>query len=222
MIRAMNPIVITLLVCLLFASAGCEDRKQRIAMLEESNQQLLDDLQAAREELVTCRQSNEACQGDIAAARGRIGELSNQLAAKSQAPPGWTAVPGGGMIAIPGSVLFDDGDAGLRKGDKRSLEQIVSTLRSDYAAKDVLVIGHTDDSRINKSGYKDNYQLSTERALTVVRWLQAQGINAERLVAGGCGEHRPRVANSSPENKERNRRVEIFALDMAVRTASAR
>ena len=59
----------------------------------------------------------------------------------------------------------------------------------------------------------DNYQLSTERALAVARHLVSRGVPPGRLIAGGCGEHRPREANTSKTNRAANRRVEIFALE---------
>ncbi|RME41480.1 MAG: flagellar motor protein MotB, partial [Planctomycetota bacterium] len=73
--------------------------------------------------------------------------------------------------------------------------------------------GHTDDTPIRKSGWKDNYELSAQRALAVVRYLGSKGIDFKRLIACACGEHRPRVPNRSAAERARNRRVEIFAVD---------
>ncbi len=204
----------------LLLGTGCNDPKQRIAMLEESNQSLLADLQRTRAELDRCRESNELCQRDIAAARGQINSLNTQLATMPEdVPEGWTAVPGGAMIAIEGSVLFDSGKAVVKSSGQNTLEDILVPLRSEYADKDVLVFGHTDDMPIRKSGWKDNYELSTQRSLAVVRWLKEHGVSPNRLVACGVGEYRPRVPNTSANNRAKNRRVEIFALDAEVKTA---
>ena len=92
-------------------------------------------------------------------------------------------------------------------------------VNSEYATHDVLVYGHTDDVPIKKSGWKDNFELSAQRALSVVRYIQGRGVNPTRLVAAGCGEHRPVVANTSSASRTKNRRVEIYALDVAVQTA---
>ncbi|HRX87797.1 MAG TPA: OmpA family protein, partial [Phycisphaerae bacterium] len=64
------------------------------------------------------------------------------------------------------------------------------------------------------------YELSAERALAVVRWLKERGVSPSRLVACGVGEYRPRVPNTSRDNRAKNRRVEIFALDAEVKTAA--
>lgn len=215
MTRALKSCALLTLIALPLA-AGCNDTKGRIALLEESNQKLLNDLQRAQAELGRCRDANNSCGAELASARGELDNLRNQPA---QVPEGWTAVPGGAMIAIEGSVLFDSGKVKLRSGAQQTLEQIYDVLRSEYADKDVLVYGHTDDEPIKKSGWQDNYELSAERSLAVVRWLKERGIEPGRLVACGVGEYRPRVPNSSRENKAKNRRVEIFALDAEVRTA---
>ena len=75
------------------------------------------------------------------------------------------------------------------------------------------MFGHTDSDPIRKSGWKDNRELSAQRALAVVRQLQTAGISGGQLVACGWGEHRPLVENSTNTAKAKNRRVEIFAVD---------
>jgi len=144
------------------------------------------------------------------------------MPAAQPAPAGWTAVPGGGMIAIEENILFPPGKIALRDEAKKTLDAIVSTLEGEYSGKDIMVFGHTDDRPIKKSGWDDNWQLSTERSLAVVRYLAEHGVNAERLVAAGCGEHRPRAANTSEPNRLSNRRVEIFAIDAQARTGRGR
>ena len=224
MMKRTKPIVCVVLLAGVVALTGCDDPKQRIALLEESNQQLMDDLNASRSELDALRQANDDCQSQLASARRDAATCRDQLASQpaEQVPAGWQAVPGGAMIAIEGSVLFDSGKAKLRSQAQRTLEDVVSALRGQYSDKEILVFGHTDDQPISKSGWQDNYELSAERALAVVRWLKDRGVQPDRLAAAGCGEYRPRVPNSSADNRQKNRRVEIFALDGVQRTASAR
>jgi chemotaxis protein MotB len=163
----------------------------------------------------------DTCQQQLAAARNELAALQDQVAREPepQVPDGWTAVPGGAMIAIEGWALFDTGKATIQEGSKRILGLIVDTLKNDYPTKDVLVFGHTDNDQpsptgvTRTSGYKDNWELSAQRALSVARHLSSEGIQSERIVACGCGEYRPRVPNDSERNKQKNRRVEIFVLD---------
>jgi chemotaxis protein MotB len=122
------------------------------------------------------------------------------------------------MIAIEENILFAPGKVTLRDEARKTLDAIVSTLEGEYGSKDIMVFGHTDDRPIKKSGWADNWQLSTERGLAVVRYLREHGVAAERLVAAGCGEYRPRVPNTTEPNRLSNRRVEIFAIDAQART----
>ena len=127
--------------------------------------------------------------------------------------PGWTAIPGGAMIAIEGSVLFASGKVALKTEAGRTLSGVVSAINGEYGDKEILVFGHTDATPIRKSGWKDNWQLSTERALSVVRHLQAQGVDPSRLAACGAGQYRPRATGSDKGARAKNRRVEIFAVE---------
>jgi len=75
----------------------------------------------------------------------------------------------------------------------------------------VRVVGHTDDQALRSLRYQDNYELSRERAATVVRVLQRTIDNPGRLSATGVGSSQPaRTPVSDPANRALNRRVEIF------------
>lgn len=202
---------------------GCgPDPKERIALLEESNRELTDQLNRLHPELDALRSERDACEQGLAAARGETSTLRDQLAARPRedVPEGWTAVPGGAMIAIEGWALFDSGKVTIQDGSKRILDLIVSTVQNEYPNKDVLVFGHTDNAPIKVSGWKDNWELSGQRALSVVRYFSSRGVAPNRLVACGCGEFRPRQPNDSKRSMQKNRRVEIFVLDPQPRTGT--
>ncbi len=185
------------------------------AELEDRNQKLAAQLSKARSDLDAERRARGDMDQRLNAALRDIDGLRGQVAQRPETPTpaGWTAVPGGGMIAIEENILFQPGKVALREEARKTLDAIVSTLEGEYAGKDIMVFGHTDDRPIKKSGWDDNWQLSTERGLAVVRSLREHGVSPERLVAAGCGEHRPRKANDSEPNRLSNRRVEIFAID---------
>ncbi len=217
-----------LLVGVVVGVSGCgADPKERIALLESENQQLLDELANLRASDGTAQRDRDMCEQELASLRsdnsslrGRISSLeSRKVAVQPEVPAGWTAVPGGAMIAIPGEVLFKSGKAALRSDARRVLDSVAQVVNSEYSTKDVLVYGHTDNVPITKSHWKDNYELSAQRALAVVRHLQGRGVSPSRLVAAGCGEHRPAAGNDSAEARSKNRRVEIYVLDATVQTA---
>lgn len=207
----------TALWCVTLAS-GCGNPKERISQLEGENQNLAQQLNRARGERDAAQRAREDLNRRLEAAMRDADGLRAQLAEKpmEEAPPGWTAVPGGAMIAIEGDVLFAPGKVTLRDNARRTLDAIASTVSGQYTDKDILIFGHTDDRPIKKSGWADNWELSAERSLAVVRYLQEHGVSSSRLVACGCGENRPRTDNNNDANQAKNRRVEIFALDPAV------
>jgi len=224
--RSLAAGTLIVLVAMLVTTGCGPDPKERIAQLDLENQQLMDDLAGARGDAQQARSDQDLCELELATLRADNDNLRTQLTDARANPPatdtpeGWTAVPGGAMIALPGEVLFRAGKVDLRPEARRALDDVVRVLRSEYADRDVLVYGHTDGDPIKKSGWKDNLELSAQRALAVVRHLHGRGIAPARLVAGGCGEHRPVSANASSAGKAKNRRVEIYVLDAVVQTAS--
>lgn len=189
--------------------------------LEAENQRLHGQLNDTQNALTNALRERDMLDSRIRGMQNDINSLRAELQGRpviEEAPPGWTAVPGGGMIAIEENILFAPGKAVLRDDARKTLNNIVSTLSGEYGGKDIMVFGHTDDRPIKKSGWADNWQLSTERGLAVVRYLKDNGVAPDRLVAAGCGEHRPRVPNTSEPNRLSNRRVEIFAIDAAPRS----
>lgn len=217
--RSITLLAVVLLCGGALATVGCSDelktKDAHIALIEDTNQRLTEDLAAAQRRTDDLMRQGDECNAQLVAARSGMDDLKAQLAAVPQptTPEGWQSVPGGAMIAIEGSVLFSSGKAALRDRGRSTLAAITSTIRAEYPTKDIYVMGHTDDVPIKKSGWKDNYELSAQRALSVVRYLADHGIDPRRLVACGAGQHRPRVPNANDDNRTRNRRVEIYAVD---------
>jgi flagellar motor protein MotB len=213
-------------VIVLACLCGCTQKlEKRIIMLEdanrmlgEANRDLADRLNKAYATIERARKDRGAFDNALLAARQDAEDLRGELAnmpLPEEAAPGWTPVPGGAMIAIADDILFPSGSAKLKKEAQKTLDAVASAIAGQYAEKDVLVFGHTDNQPISKSGWKDNYELSAQRALAVTRYLQSHGVSASKLIAAGCGEHRPRASNASTSGMAANRRVEIYAIDMA-------
>ncbi len=205
-------------LCGLLTATGCGDKEQ-IAMLEDENRGLYANLELLRSEMDSAKQQRDRCETDLLAMQQNNNDLRTRLAGmppQVDLPGQWQAVPGGAMIAIPGNVLFSSGKVKLKRDSKSVMSRIASEIQSNFPSKDIYVFGHTDTDPIKKSKWQDYRQLSSERALAVVRHLQSQGVSPSRLVACGCGEHRPATSNKSSSGKSKNRRVEIFAVDPAM------
>lgn len=112
-------------------------------------------------------------------------------------------------VTLPNTILFASGKAQLKSSTIRELGQVASVLKSKYASRRVDVVGHTDSDPIKKSGWADNWELSAQRALSVLRDLEKKGVSPGLLRACGCGSSRSVAPNNSSTNKAKNRRVEI-------------
>jgi chemotaxis protein MotB len=121
------------------------------------------------------------------------------------------ALRGGRMVLVlSNDVLFDSGRTLLKPRGKQALGQIAAVLTTLQGRK-FQVAGHTDNEPIRLSPYASNWELSAARALEVVRFLVQSGhMRPEALSAAGYGEFDPVSPNDGPENKARNRRIEIL------------
>ena len=114
-------------------------------------------------------------------------------------------------IQIDGRLLFESGSAKL-KDDARIIFANLGHMFREYADYRVAIRGHTDDRDIETAQFPSNWELSAVRATTVLRFFIQQGIDPERMTATGYADFLPLVANTTPENRARNRRVE-FVLE---------
>jgi chemotaxis protein MotB len=105
-------------------------------------------------------------------------------------------------------LLFASGKATL-EGRAYSLLGEISQLLNVDETHPIDVDGNTDDVPIHSSVFPSNWELSTARASTVVRFLIERGVSASRLTAAGYSDERPVDSNSTAAGRARNRRVEI-------------
>lgn len=117
----------------------------------------------------------------------------------------------GVLVRMSGSFLFDSGRAELKPNVLPVLDVVAAELRT--LPNDVRVDGHTDNVPVNSPRYPTNWELSSARALAVIRYLaESGGVPASRLIAAGYGEFRPLAPNDTREQRSLNRRVEIRVL----------
>lgn len=112
-----------------------------------------------------------------------------------------------GVVLNMNDILFNFNSAELTEEAKKELERIAPIL-GRYPDHEIRISGHTDS--VGNDDY--NMRLSEERSRSVVRELQRLGVNARRLSYRGFGESRPVAPNTTPENRAKNRRVEILIV----------
>ncbi|HLZ66343.1 MAG TPA: peptidoglycan -binding protein [Aliidongia sp.] len=121
----------------------------------------------------------------------------------------------GDRFVFQSEVLFDPGMANLEPGARKQLEPVVSALKQisggipDNINWILEVDGHTDNRPIATAQFPSNWELSTARAVSVIRFLIDQGIPSEHLAAAGFGEWQPLDKANSDDARRRNRRIEL-------------
>jgi chemotaxis protein MotB len=115
------------------------------------------------------------------------------------------------VIQLPQDILFESGSATLGADGRGTLAEVAAVL-ADIDDRSFQVEGHTDDVPIATARFPSNWELSTARALSVVRLLVDRGVNPMTLSGAGYGEFRPVAQNDTPDGRRRNRRIEIVML----------
>jgi len=112
------------------------------------------------------------------------------------------------IIRIHEKGSFPSGSAILNAGFEPVMDKITEAVKNTQG--EIAVAGHTDNIPIATNWYRSNWELSVSRAVTVAHHiLKDKAINPKRIVLEGYAETRPLVDNSTPENRAKNRRVEI-------------
>jgi len=115
------------------------------------------------------------------------------------------------VLQLSNDVLFDAGKKELKPAGKTALESVAAVLKS-IEHRHFQVAGHTDDQPIKLSPYKSNWELSSARALEVVRFLVKHGMKPDVLSAAGYGEYDPVADGKSNPARTKNRRIEITVV----------
>lgn len=117
----------------------------------------------------------------------------------------------GTRLTFEDQILFDFGKATINPAGHGLLAQLAKAIQQVPNA--VRIEGHTDNVPIQTKRFPSNWELSVARAVNVVKYFAEAGkIDPRRLSAVGYGESRPLVANDTPANRQKNRRVEILLL----------
>jgi chemotaxis protein MotB len=115
----------------------------------------------------------------------------------------------GFKAVLPNPVLFGSGDASLNEAVYSMLDGIITIAQHNHLS--IQIEGHTDNQPIATATYPSNWELSTMRAVNILRYLhEIGGIPARRLVAVGYAEYQPTASNDTPDGRRKNRRIVIL------------
>ncbi len=172
------------------------DLRARLSVLEEEKRRVEQEKREKLQEIAgTYEGLLEGLKKEVEAGRITIQQLKGKLS-----------------VNVLDEILFDSGSAVI-KPEGREVLQRVGEILKEQTDKGIVIEGHTDNVPISgklAEVYPTNWELSTARATSVVRFLQdVVGIPPERLSAVGYGPYRPVASNDTPEGRARNRRIEI-------------
>ncbi len=212
-------------------AAEKETSRNAMAQVDQLNAQIA----ALRDQLTRIAAALDLSQSKVTAQQGQIVDLGNKLnialvnkveeLARYRSEffgrlrgilgdrPGIRIV--GDRFVFQSEVLFAPGSAELTEEAKQALDPVITTLK-EIAAKippDInwvlLVDGHTDHRPIDTPEFPSNWELSTARALSVVRYAISRGIPGDRLAAAGFADMQPIDPGITPDAYRRNRRIEL-------------
>lgn len=198
------------------SSVGCQQQQleeHNAALRKQLEQALIQnaDLQAENDSLMG---QNQELQSDLARARA-VPKPPSMPPAKTKPDFGKgvdvSVVGDVTTVTLPNTILFDSGKVTLKSASKQVLGNIATVLNRDYASQKIRVEGHTDNEPIRKTKklWADNWDLSCNRAMAVLRYLVSKGISPKRIYAAGYSYYKPVASNASTSGRAKNRRVAI-------------
>ncbi|HHV98214.1 MAG TPA: OmpA family protein [Clostridiaceae bacterium] len=120
------------------------------------------------------------------------------------------------ILRLDSVILFDLGKADIKASGKEILKELGGMFKE--LDNEITIEGHTDDLPINTMLFPSNWELSTKRATNVVVFLiENCGLDPKKLTASGRGEFKPIMPNDSPENRQKNRRIDIIVNKYIIR-----
>jgi len=138
-----------------------------------------------------------------------LGTLRNTLTAFPKDELSMVMKNGKIYVSLLDKLLFKSGSPVVEPRGVDALKQLAPILKSNPDLE-IVIEGHTDNVPIKTAIFKDNWDLSTYRATSVLRILLDDQLEKRRLTASGKGEFSPVASNDTPEGKSQNRRTEII------------
>lgn len=206
-----------------------ENSSAAISENSRQNRELLAQLEEKEKALATEQSRLEKLERDLESRSRRIDELEGVIAAKDAKmnslkeaiSDALTSFEGKGLtveqrdgkvyVSMENKLLFSSGSWAVNAEGRRAVEQLGQVLAQNPDIA-VLIEGHTDDVPYGGSGpLKDNWDLSTKRATSIVQILRDNdNIDPQNLTAAGRGEHDPVATNETSEGRSKNRRIEVI------------
>lgn len=198
------------------------DRKEALRLLEERLGTLDSTTKTKEAELARVRGEQEATVAELEELRKQRDAQEKRLAAYRELQDKFRALVDSGkleigfrngqmVVKLPSSILFASGASELSPAGKAALADVTRVLL-EFKDRRFLIAGHTDNVPIKTRTFRNNWVLSTARAVSVLEFMIASGMPPASVAAAGYADQDPVAANDSEPNKELNRRIEIILV----------
>jgi chemotaxis protein MotB len=179
-----------------------------LALYESKTGGLEQKLDTTRRELQKLRQKRQETRRRLQ----RYRNLAQKFASMVEAGQLEVKIRDGKMVLqLSNDILFESGETAIQGDGKEALKELAGVL-SDIEKRRFLIAGHTDNVPIKSGRYDSNWELSTARAVEVVRFLQKKGLSPERMAAAGYSQYDPVATNDTVEGRAKNRRIEVIVM----------
>jgi chemotaxis protein MotB len=181
--------------------------EQRTKLLQE-REKMLAEQENLKEQLAELQKMKDAAEKRNAEFRKVMSKLQKMIDAGTLS----VKIRKGRMIvSLSSDILFPSGRTTLTKEGEQAIAELCNTLK-DLKDRSFLVVGHSDSSPIHTKRYPSNWELSSQRAIEVVKLMIKNGVDPKMLSAAGSAEFDPIASNDTDEGKAQNRRVEIVFM----------
>jgi len=220
---------------LLVAVAGCQlIPNPKLAAIESQNRVLQEQSKAQIAEIENLKEHGRTLADHVVEAEEELAVLDRKLTGGLLGPGGGSAAgidlmrlaerysvlrvdQATGVGALQEDLHFASGEATLGQHETEVLDELADLLMLPEGRNlRVMIVGHADDrlvaKRETRDAYRDNWHLSTARALAVAEYLERSGVGEDQLGVVGYGRHQPLASNETSADRQRNRRTEVFVI----------
>jgi chemotaxis protein MotB len=188
------------------------DANMQVSALQAEKNDLAAKLKALNEEISRLTGENSAYAKQAEQAKKRIDTFRNMLkrfkALMESGKLKIKIVNNKMLVEMASAILFDSGKAQLSDEGREALTEVAQILAT-ITDRNFQVAGHTDNVPIKNKRFKSNWDLSSARAVAVVKHLIENGVPAANISAAGYAETQPAASNDTEEGRAQNRRIEI-------------
>ena len=201
-------------------------RRERESALSTEVRSLRQEKGELEEKLLSSRQHQKKLETQLAESDRRLSKLiekkrgkwvvldkiKGELSSGLRRFGGWSLEERGDAVVVilKDAVTLKSGKVKIRESSFPLVLELAK-LFNKRPGCEFIIEGHTDDIPTKRT-YPSNWELSTARALSILHYLEGQGIAPERMSAIGRGEYMPRASNATAEGRKKNRRVEILIV----------